>query len=242
MRLNKHRTGATYLCAWLCMAALLSGMGGCPQSEQPLSDREQGFVDPSIMGIWQSTQPENWVQLFLGEGVTVEDDVYEARFDPSGELRVVQYDQDGKEKLVYTGYTSLLDGRRYLNLKISECPLCEEALYELDEATCPYHILQYSTEMPPPLAGRDLGRAAEAPGRKLFVGVMDGEFVVTAIEQGLIDSDPSCLVCVWDGPCISSDQDKLQEFVRTFDAELYPWDSWDVYVQQPDVPAKPEPE
>ena len=69
------------------------------------------------MGIWQDTQTEDWVQMFLGEGVTVTGNVYEARFDEFGELRVVQYGADGEPEVVFSGHTSLLDGRRYTLLQ-----------------------------------------------------------------------------------------------------------------------------
>ena len=225
-----------YLACWLTIALFVMGMDGCPQSQSPLGERDEGFVDPSIIGIWEETQAEDWVQMFLGEGVTVRSNVYEARLDEFGKLKVVQHDSDGKVELVFSGYTSLLDSRRYLNLKISECPLCEEAMYELDEGTCPYLILQYDTDLPARLAGTAVGRTARPEGRVLFMALMDEGFVVDAIEKELIDTDPDCLPCVWEGACISSDQERLQAFVSKYDRQLYPPLNWDMYVELPGVP------
>lgn len=232
--MSSRRT--TYVAAWLTAALFVMGMDGCPQSRLPLGERDEGFVDPSIMGIWQDTQAEDWVQMFLGEGVTVAGNVYEARFDDSGRLIIVQYDAKGKAEVVFSGYTSLLDKRRYLNLRIIECPACEEAMYELDAGTCPYHILQYDTELPARLTGSSVGSAARPEGRLLFVGIMDEDFVAEAIEEGLIETDPACLPCVWEGSCISSEQEKLQAFVSKYDRQLYPSLNWDMYVELPEVP------
>lgn len=225
-----HRAG------WLVIALLLMGMDGCPQSQVPLSARDEGFVDPSLIGTWQGTGAQDWVQLLLGTGVTVEGSSrYAASFDESGGLKVVQYGDKGQAEVVFSGFTSLLDGRRYLNLKTVECPQCEEALYELDEETCPYLILQYATELPRRLAGSMAERDPEFEGRALFVGMMDEEFVVEAIDKGLIDSDPACLPCIWEGPCMTSEQEELQQFVSKHDTQLYPTINWEAYVEVPGV-------
>lgn len=221
---------------WLAIALLVMGMDGCPQSQAPLSSREEGFVDPSITGIWQGTQAENLLQQILGEGVTLADNVYEARIDPSGGLKVRQYGTDGEVEVVFSGYTSLLDGRRYLNLKISECPLCEEAMYELDAPTCPYMIVQYAPELPRRLIGTDVAKVPDTDGRVLYVGMMDEDFVASAIDEGRLDSDPGCIACIWEGSCISSNQEELRRFVSRYDAELYPSINWDIYVELPSVP------
>ena len=221
--------------SFLFIAFLLMGMEGCPQSQQPLTERELGFADPSLIGIWEGALAEDYIQLFLGEGVTVNSDQYEVGLDETGGLRVVQYSSDGGVYVVYSGYTSMLYGRLYLNLKIVECPICDERLYELNGETCPYLILQYATAIPERLAGGFAEKAAAGAERALFVAMMDEDFVAAAIEDGLIETSAECLPCVWAGSCIDLEQEKLQRFVSEYDEQLYPQDSWDTYIEVPGI-------
>ena len=207
---------------------------GRTSSRLPLAELEVGFVDPAIMGTW------GWFEdcAFIPN---MEPDAqglcyvfgFRARFGETAALELVD------QHKVMTGYTSLLSGRRYLNLTLIDCADCsDEQRAEFTTGACPYTILQYSTEESPRMAPDKVTTNAEEialfDGRYLSVANMDRDFLRDAIKRGLIDGNPACEACVWtDGPCITSERQAMQDFVRKYDAQLYPADNWRAYARIP---------
>jgi hypothetical protein len=221
-----------------------------------LTERDEGFSDPSIVGSWG--MPDWSAGGVIGLGLEVPPNpetgfpdyelVYEVGFGESGNLQVVQYDRDGRF-VVYTAYSSLLNGRRYLNLSPVACPACERESQDAEEAeplafnseaiSCPYQIVQYTTGSSPRMgeswANGFAKEIAEYEGDYLSIALMDNEFVIEAIEQGKIDGDPTCDSCLFEGACMTARQKALQEFVSKYDTQLFPQDDWDAYQRVPSV-------
>ena len=71
-------------------------------------------------------------------------------------------------------------------------------------------------------------------GRYLSFAVMSDTFVADAIKKGLIEGHSWKDHAFWGaGACITSEQQALQQFIRDYDAQLYPEDSWAAYMQLP---------
>ena len=208
-------------CLLLIAAFLITG-AECTSSQYPLSERDEGFVDPSIMG--------RWAEEFDF------DNPAHASVDDEGNLRLVL------DETVFTGYTSVVAGRRYLNLRPRGCETCNtEEQAALESQQCLYSIVQYSTEPPetinPAWATKYDEEMAQYEGRYLSIAFMANDFVEDAINKGLIAGDPDCDACVWSpGACVKAKPEVLQPFVRQFDAQLYPLENWQLYVEAPDPP------
>ena len=198
-------------------------------SKSPLGERDQGFVDPSIMGRWGEPP---WEQD--GEVAEVG---FEATFDAAGELRLVS-DPELDEQEVYTGHTTLLDGRRYLNLKLIDCLGCaEDERSRIKANPCPYTIWQYATQLNPAvissLNGHDADALSKFDGRFLLLVYMDLDVIDNAIESGLLDGDMDCDACIDSDTCMTAEPTELQTFVRQNQEALFPPDNWLVYTLVP---------
>ena len=242
----------TLIC-WLPIALLL--MGGentCTVSRLPLTERDQGFVDPSIMGIWSENAAVDHIDLDSKPEEAGYEPDFELGFDDSGNLKIVEYGKEGAVDAVYTGFTSVISGRRYLNVSLTACASCdEEELAKIYAGTCPFQIWQYSKELPPallqPQTSEDFQltadrieeiRIAISEGPYLLIAYMSNEFVGDAINDGLIEGDPDCDECssaaTWRaGACITAEQTAIQKFVTKYDAQLYPADNWGIFMKVP---------
>lgn len=223
-------TKALKLISLMAVALLL--MGGefsCTQSDRPLGPREEGFIDHYLIGTWaeieiEGDSPEG--EWRAGERL------YEARLLDTGLLRIVEFEEGAPSK-VYDGYTTMLDGRKFLNLKLVECPGCSEAkLAKLPIDDCPFVIVRYWTFLPDGVAdalvasndiGRDVldERTSSLRGRLLFYEYMDNDIVQEAIAAGRIGGDAECENCVEGGACLRDDPEALRKFIRRSGPELF---------------------
>ena len=94
---------------WGSITLLLALLSGCvPYSEYPLTAPREQTLDRSIFGAWSWRGTNESVYLHIG------------RDEDSGLLRVVMLDFDRESNLEvseFSGHTSLLEDRRYLNLR-----------------------------------------------------------------------------------------------------------------------------
>lgn len=220
----------------LTIAFLLMGMvGGCTQSRTPLSPREDGFADLYLLGKWNQLDINDQGKLEAG------DLAYDVSLTENGNLHILQYEDDDTIGFVYSGFSTRLKSKKYLNVRIIGCPACdEEQLAALALDSCPYQIVQYTTFFPRNLATFAASHNKEASvdnlieqatalrGRLLFVGIMDDDFISDAILDELIAGDSFCETCVHESACITSHGVALQRFLLERDLDIYgpklnPW-------------------
>lgn len=247
---------ATVLKILIVAAVALMLMGGefaCTQSERPLGSRDEGFIDYYLVGAWAEVKAEDddWI-----DGVWIAGELaYEAMALETGELRVVEY-EDGAPTKIYTGYSTLLDGRKFLNLRLVECPGCdEEKLAKLGVDDCPWRIVRYWTFLPDETADalaasgeitREVldRKVGELRGRLLFYEFMDDDFVADAIRGQRIAGDADCKNCVQGGACLRASVEALRDFIRREGPELFFEDRdggiWAVIRSDPDEPDRAE--
>ena len=213
----------------LTIAFLLMGMdGGCTQSRAPLSPREDGFADLYLLGKWNVLEINAQGELEAG------DLAYDVSLTENGDLHILQYNDDDAIGVVYSGFSTRLKSKNYLNVRIIGCPACdEEELAELALDSCPYQIAQYTTFLPRHLATFDAGQNKDAivdnlieqatalDGNLLFVGMMDDDFMSDAILDELIAGDTDCETCVYESACITSHGAALQHFLLERDLDIY---------------------
>ena len=222
--------------AAIALLMLLMGMGSpqCTQSEVPLGSPEDGFIDHYLIGEWQGAETD---ESDPSKGLTIE---------PDGETAVV-FELDGPQQLrvywenkEFVGYSTWLNGNKYLNLRMVDCHDCdEEERARLNNDTCPYQIIRYWTYMPKfVLAGEPdediaaIDKAVKAnAGRLLFIGLMIPSFVEEQIAAAQIAGEESCETCFWKGVCLRASEDELRQFVKQHGLDLYAIDGPDVFVR-----------
>ncbi len=213
--------------AVIAVAVPLLGMDGCAQSQYPLSSREEGFVDPYLLG--------DWYRGYVSESGHFRPEQLHLEIVTTGdEMRVRWHDEDQYCDL--TGYTTRFRDKKYANLRLVDCSYwtaTEKTAKDFD--ACPYHLIQYKTFMPAGLAdyidesSRDpevskstVITAAEAQrGRTLFYSFLWGDPLKRAIEAGELAGLAECEDCGSEGPCVQADAEDLQEFLFDRDAEMY---------------------
>ncbi len=213
--------------AFVVIAVPLLGMDGCAQSKYPLASREEGFVDPYLLGEWYAG--------YVAENGNFQPEQLHLRVSAvDSELRVRWYDEDQYCDL--TGYSTRFKDKKYVNLRLVGCAywtVTEKTASDFD--ACPYHIIQYKTFMPRGLAewidgavydvevdADTLLASAEAQrGRILLYALMWGGDFRRAIEAGDLDGVADCENCGSEGPCIQSDASKLLPYLFANDASLY---------------------
>lgn len=226
--------------AVIVMLMLLMGAGSpqCSQSEIPLGSPEDGFVDYYLIGEWQ-------------EPITHESDPDGGLIiEPSGETGVV-FELDGPQQLrvywenkEFVGYSTWLNGNKYLNLRLVDCHNCdEEERTRLNNDTCPYQIVRYWTYMPKFMVADEsdedivaINKATKAnTGRLLLIGLMLPRLVEQQIESGQIAGVESCDTCFWKGACLRASEDELRRFVREHDSALYTTDEPAIFLRAKNV-------
>ena len=144
---------------------------------------------------------------------------------------------DSKE---FLGYSTWLDGNKYLNLRMVDCHDCdEEEVARLKNDTCPYQIVRYWTYMPKFMfAGESdediaaINKAAkENAGKLLMIGLMIPSFVEEQIASGQIAGEECCDTCFWEGACLRASEDELRQFVKEHERDLYTTDEPAFYVR-----------
>jgi hypothetical protein len=222
--------------AAIALLMLLMGMGSpqCTQSEIPLGSPQDGFVDHYLIGEWQG--PNTDEPGPNGEFTIEADGETELVFALDGPQQLRVY-WENKE---FVGYSTWLNGNKYLNLRMVDCHDCdEEERTRLNNDTCPYQIVRYWTYMPKFLLANEpdediaaIDKAVKAnAGRMLFIGLMLPRFVKEQIEAAQITGEESCETCFWKGACLRASGDELRQFVKEHDLDLYTIDEPGVYVR-----------
>lgn len=227
-------------CSTCCFAItlLVTAMIGCTQSETPLSSREEGFADLYLLGEWRGYEPDGEGGFRAG-ALT-----YDVSLTDDGDLRVVQFDDDESIDRVLSAFSTRLDGRKYVNARVIECPGCNaDELARLATDRCPYQIVQYSTFLPRSLASGDLDeddrelleilnkQATTLRGQLLFMALMDSKYIKDVISNDVIAGTADCETCVSDGPCVAARGEDLQLFLRESDRDIYASESWTVMIR-----------
>jgi hypothetical protein len=213
----------------VCVALLLMGMGvRCTHTTEPLSTMKDGFVDPYLIGRWRVLEmDEDERELYA------DDLAYEVLPDPTDKVvRIRSFGSEGRVS-VYEGYTTRLNGRKYLNAWLVDCVGCDSAPLKDDfSSDCSYTIIEYATYVPNNFVSlmtteTDLTeKEAKAlfagwRGRLLFIQYMENSFVVDAIRAGTIEGELSCDDCDSPAACITEDSEILQDFIRSHGADIY---------------------
>lgn len=213
----------------VCVALLLMGMEvRCTHTTEPLSTVDEGFVDPYLLGRWRALDmdvDEHELELDVG------DLAYEVLSNPADTVvRIRKFGKEGRVS-IYEGYTTLLNGRKYLNTRLVDCIGCDSAPRKDDfSSDCSYTIIEYATYVPNNFMSlmtteTDLTeKEAKAlfagwRGRLLFIQYMENSFVVDAIREGTIEGELSCDDCDSPAACITEDSEILQDFIRSRKAD-----------------------
>jgi hypothetical protein len=160
---------------------------GCvPYSDTPLSLPDKEQIDTSILGtwFWKDEKESGYIHIGLEEKTKL--------------LRVVmvEYEKDGEiEVSEFSGHTSLLEGKRYLNLKW---------VRPIQDSVTGYMVIKYQVS---PLS--------------LGIALMDATAVETAIKSGSVKGKVVRGHMVR-SISITEDQEKLRIFVLRGDAQLFP--------------------
>lgn len=202
----------------------ISFAAGCVGSQIPLTDADDGFVDPAIVGTWRE-YPED------GEG-----DGESIRVVIDGGIMTIVTDLDWVTTCatadVYTAHSSLVAGRRYLNLRFVRC-VGDVAENEQPSDACPYLIVRYAPEPDFPTLRDELGaqflselaaiqEAAVEPLALFSIG--DPDYVEAAIEDRVIEG---CAKCARRSqPCLTPHARALRRFVTKHAEEIFPEESW----------------
>ena len=221
----------------LRVSLLAACLVGCTQSETPLSSREEGFVDYYLLGQWREYEPS-------GGGFDAGSLAYSVSLDDSGDLRVVQFDDDGTVDRVHAVYSTRLDGRKYANVRVVDCPGCTaEEQARLAADNCPFMIVQYSTFLPESVATADYDgddrslvdalaqQASASRGQFLFMVLMDSDFIEDAISSEIVSGAADCDTCLSEGPCLSTRGEELTRFLKGHDRDVFSPDSWSVLIR-----------
>jgi len=175
------------------------------------------------------------------------DIAFVASLDESRNLKVVEYDS-GKATREYIAHSTVLAGRLYLSLELTGYLVSEGVagdpeqprawMSDMEVAQCSYQIVRYSVDSRPRISDEKWNdeyaqHFTKYEGRWLSVNLMDSNFVENAIEQGLVDGESDCYLCIWLGPCINAEPEEIQRFVKKYDAQLYPQDSWSALMGLP---------
>ncbi len=225
---------------------LLLGMegGGCADSTAPLSAREDGFVDPYLLGDWyefeddetSKTDDESINLDTFGPG----EHAYRIFVAGPGEMRVQNF-REGRLFEEFAAWSSLLRGDKYLNLLRLDCPGCsEEERQQRADNVCPYRVVRYRTYIPQSwietaredLEGEDISETelqaffARLHGNSVAVVAMDGGEVRSAMRAGEIDGFEYCEECKSRQVCVDVESASLARFVLENRDGLFDPDPW----------------
>ncbi len=226
----------------VCVALLLMGMEvRCTHTTEPLSAMDEGFVDPYLIGRWQEfDMDEDERELHAG------DLAYEVLHNPADTVvRIRKFEAKGRVS-VYEGYTTRLNGRKYLNTRLVDCIGCDSAPPKDDfSSDCSYIIIEYATYVPKNFMSlmatdTDLTEKevkaffAGLRGRLLFIQYMENTFVVDAIREGTIEGELSCDDCDKPAACITEDSKVLQDFIRSHkaDIDVFPGTYFEILIRE----------
>jgi hypothetical protein len=209
-------------------------MGGppdCTQSTIPLSGNEDGFIDYYLLGEWQALdEAEDSKEGEIKLVAIGEQPVFRVEMYGQSHIRVTWEDKE------FVGYSTLLDGNKYLNLRLVRCDGCDERTQaQLENTSCGYQVLKYLTYFPADMVRKhvsdDPERLAELEsiaiatqsivGRMLLISMMSDYFVSDEIEQGRIPGTVDCEDCFWSGACLSASGEELRKYVLDRNLELY---------------------
>lgn len=233
----------------LCVALLLMGMEvRCTHTTEPLSTVDEGFVDPYLIGRWREfemDEDEDERELELSVG----DLAYEVLHNsPDTVVRIREFGSEGRVT-IYEGFTTLLNGRKYLNTRLVDCIGCDSAPWKDDfSSDCSNTIIEYATYVPNDFMSlitteTDLTEKetkalfAGLRGRLLFIQYMKNSFVVDAIREGTIKGELSCDDCDKPAACITEDSKVLQDFIRSHKADVYAYSNLEFQTFIREVPS-----
>lgn len=214
----------------VCVSLLLMGMGvRCTHTTEPLSTMNDGFVDPYLIGRWRALEmDEDERELYAGNLA------YEVLPNPTDTVVRIRRSFGSKGHVsVYEGYTTRLNGRKYLNARLVDCIGCDSAPRKDDfSSDCSYTIIEYATYVPnnfmslmtteSELTEKEAKALFEGwRGRLLFIQYMKNSFVVDAIREGTIEGELSCDDCDSPAACVTEDSEILQDFVRSHESDIY---------------------
>lgn len=203
--------------------------GSCTHTKEPLSSIDDGFVDPYLIGNWRKIEDETIPKL--GELV------YEVSVDPANTVLRIKNRKFRGGVEIYEGYSTQLNGKKYLNLKLVECLECDDQQTEDGFSNgCPYYIIQYETY----ISQKTLSLLFDASeteamkevvaffsgwrGRLLFTHDMSSHYIANAIREGVIPGELSCDDCDTLDVCITADSETLRSFVEDHEARVYEGD------------------
>jgi hypothetical protein len=203
---------------------LLTGMGSptCTQSDIPLGGPEDGFVDHYLIGEWRTWRTAG------GEGEK------ELVFELDGPLQI-RLTYANKE---FVGYSTWLNGNKYLNLRTVDCHDCSDEERDLLEGNvCPYQILRYWTYVPEFILtelseSESVAISKATRGRILIIVLMNNDFVSEQIVAGRVAGVDRCEKCFWQGACLRAAEGELRRFVVEHEMDLYLNEDMGGYVRE----------
>ncbi len=213
----------------VCVALLLMGMGvRCTHTTEPLSTMDDGFVDPYLIGKWRVLEmDEDERELYA------DDLAYEVLSNPTDTVVRIRSFGSKERVSIYEGYTTRLNGRKYLNVRLVDCIGCDSAPRKDDfSSDCSYTIIEYATYVPSnfmsllttetDMTEKEANALFEGwRGRLLIIQYMKNSFVVDAIRERTIEGELSCDDCDSPAACITEDSETLQDFIRSHEADIY---------------------
>jgi hypothetical protein len=130
------------------LLAILLGMDGppgCAGSHIPLSDRDAGFTEQYLIGRWHDLEVSDSGDFEVGQLL------WEISLLDNGDLQVLSPGDESEPDsncIEFTGFSSAIGAKKYLNLYVDASNCDEEGQAEMEQVLCRYFIFQYATFLP----------------------------------------------------------------------------------------------